>query len=55
MPDLSDADFGLHADIGAFYASGVGRNCPDTVARLAIRVLIIGTNRRVRRLRGDRS
>jgi Transglutaminase-like superfamily len=51
VPDLSDADFGIHADIGAFYASGVGRNRPNAVARLAIRLLIIGANRRVRRLR----
>ena len=51
VPDLSDADFGIHADIGAFYASGVGRNQPNPMARLAIRLLIIGANRRVRRLR----
>ncbi len=51
VPDLSDADFGIHADIGAFYASGVGRNRPNPVSRLAIRLLIIGANRRVRRLR----
>ena len=55
VPELSDGDFGIHADIGAFYASGMGRNRPNAVARLAIRVLIIGANRRVRRLRGDRS
>jgi hypothetical protein len=29
--DLSDADFGIHADIGAFHASGVGRNRPNAV------------------------
>lgn len=51
VPDLSDADFVIHADIGAFYASGVGRNRPNLISRLAIRFLIIGANRRVQRLR----
>jgi hypothetical protein len=51
VADLTDADFGIHADIGAFYASGVGRNRPNPISRLAIRLLIIGANRRVRRLR----
>lgn len=51
VPDLSDADFGIHADIGAFYASGVGHNRPNPVSRFAIRMLTIGANRRVRRLR----
>jgi Transglutaminase-like superfamily len=51
VPDLSDADFGIHADIGAFYASGVGHNRPNPISRFAIRMLIIGANRRVRRLR----
>lgn len=51
VPDLSDADFGTHADIGAFYASGVGRNRPNRISRLAIGFLIIGANRRVQRLR----
>ena len=51
VSDLTDADFGIHADIGAFYASGVGRNRPSPISRLAIRLLIIGANRRVRKLR----
>ena len=53
VPDLSDADFGVHADIGAFYASGVGRNRPNPISRFAIRMLIIGANRRVRELRSS--
>ena len=55
VPGLSDADFGLHADIGAFYASGVGRNRPNPISRFAIRLLIIGANRRVRELRKERA
>ncbi len=51
VPDLSDADFGIHADIGAFHASGVGRNRPNPISRFAIRMLIIGANRRVNNLR----
>ena len=51
VPDLSDADFGIHADIGAFYASGVGHNRPNPVSRFVVRLLIIGANRRVRELR----
>ena len=51
VSDLTDADFGIHADIGEFYKSGVGHNRPNPVSRLAIRLLIIGANRRVRRLR----
>jgi hypothetical protein len=37
--------------IDAFYASGVGRNRPNPISRLAIRLLIVGATRRVRRLR----
>ena len=53
VPDLSDADFGIHADIGSFHASGMGRNRPNPISRVAIRLLVLGANRRVRRLRSE--
>jgi len=52
VADLSDEDFGTFADLDAFRATGRGRNRPHFVARLALRWLIRGANRRVERLRG---
>lgn len=54
-PAFSDADFGIHADVPAFYASGKARTPRNPVFRfLVLRPILAGANRRVRALRARR-
>jgi hypothetical protein len=53
VPDLSDEDFGTFVDPDAFRATGRGRNPSNFMARLGVRWLVRGGNRRVRRLRAS--
>lgn len=53
-PGFSDADFGIHADVPAFYASGKARTPTNPVFRLLVlRPLLAAANRRVRALRAS--
>jgi hypothetical protein len=54
-PGFSDADFGIHADVPAFYASGKARTPRNPVFRfLVLRPILSAANRRVRVLRARR-
>ncbi|MGZ6070368.1 MAG: transglutaminase-like domain-containing protein [Myxococcaceae bacterium] len=54
-PGFSDADFGIHADVPAFYASGKARTPRNPVFRfLVLRPILAAANRRVRALRARR-
>lgn len=51
-PSFSDADFGVHADVPAFYASGRARTPRNQIfRRVILRMLLWFGNRKVRALR----
>lgn len=53
-PAFSDADFGIHSDVPAFYASGKARMPRNPVFRfLVLRPLLAAANRRVRAIRSS--
>jgi len=51
-PALSDVDFGIHADVPAFYATGKARTPRNPLFRfLVLRPILAAANRRVRAIR----